>query len=478
MPNSLSTKFEMISAFQVFADKAPLLARVRQALELASDEDLFRVNPLRFARQQGLPEAFTVDFFVHASKVGLFDFQWNIICPGCGGIEHSKSSISGIDQASYHCTICNVDVPAELDDQVEVAFHLNEGVRALRFDPFSSFESYRRFFFSANYVRSTELAEYSTKNFVAFAIVAPDREASFAFDVGPGETVRLLSMVSHSQMLLTASLEPGARETEVNAEIAPAGFLRREALVPPGRWQVKVKNLTKHMNATTVLRTDFAALARIMTSHPNHREPFLTAKMLLNNQSFKDLFRVQELPKDLNLRVRSLTLLFTDLKGSTSLYSREGDLRAFNVVQEHFKVLTAVVRAHSGAVVKTMGDAVMAAFSSSIDAVRAAIEMLKVIEVFRVEHGVPSMGLKVGVHEGPALVVNADERLDFFGQTVNAAARIQGQAKAGELVLSEHLYADPAIQAIVGQSALGIELSKVRLRGIEGLVPLYHIAVT
>src|SRR4029079_19382269 len=92
------------------------------------------------------------------------------------------------------------------------------------------------------------------------------------------------------------------------------------------------------------------------------RRPVLTAKRLLTNQTFRDLYRTDTLAIDQRLKITSLTFLFTDLKGSTGLYERVGALVAFDLVQAHFRVLHDIVAAESGAVVKTIGDAVMATF--------------------------------------------------------------------------------------------------------------------
>ena len=79
------------------------------------------------------------------------------------------------------------------------------------------------------------------------------------------------------------------------------------------------------------------------------RRPFLTAKRLLTNQTFRDLYRTDTLDVDQRLKITSLTFLFTDLKGSTELYERVGDLVAFDLVRAHFRVLHEIVAAEGGA---------------------------------------------------------------------------------------------------------------------------------
>ena len=118
-------------------------------------------------------------------------------------------------------------------------------------------------------------------------------------------------------------------------------------------------------------RTGGRILAGVFQTGPEldtlfgHR-PFLTAKRLLTNQTFRDLYRTDTLDIDQGLKILSLTFLFTDLKGSTELYERVGDLVAYDLVRAHFRILHQIVASEGGAVVKTIGDAVMATFRRPI----------------------------------------------------------------------------------------------------------------
>jgi class 3 adenylate cyclase len=159
---------------------------------------------------------------------------------------------------------------------------------------------------------------------------------------------------------------------------------------------------------------------------------------------FLDLFATEAPATGVELSIAYLALLFSDLTGSTALYERVGDARAFAIVQEHFRDMSDVVVELRGAVVKTMGDAVMATFPSAVDAVTAAILM---IERCRERHGDLGLGAKLGVAAGPCLAVRANDRLDFFGTTVNMAARLQAKAEGGQIVVTEDLAQHPDIRA-------------------------------
>src|SRR5262249_8293297 len=95
--------------------------------------------------------------------------------------------------------------------------------------------------------------------------------------------------------------------------------------------------------------------------------PFLTGKRVLTTQAFRDLFRSEVIKASEGIGIKDITLLFTDLKGSTALYDRIGDLNAFALVQRHFEHLQGVTARHHGAIIKTIGDAIMAAFLNPAD---------------------------------------------------------------------------------------------------------------
>ena len=202
-------------------------------------------------------------------------------------------------------------------------------------------------------------------------------------------------------------------------------------------------------------------------------DPYVSGGMLLTRQTFRKLFRSERVDEEEGLGIRQVTFLFTDLKGSTALYERLGDLNAYALVREHFALLDAVAHRHAGAIVKTIGDAVMAAFSRPVDAVAAALRILQDIGQFNCEHGQPAIILKMGAHCGPSIAVTLNENLDYFGQTVNIAARVQSFADAGEICLTEALYTAPGVRQLL--AGHDVEEFDAPLRGVEGDARVYRV---
>src|SRR5215831_20174728 len=184
------------------------------------------------------------------------------------------------------------------------------------------------------------------------------------------------------------------------------------------------------------------------------RKPFLTAKRLLTNQIFRDIYRTDTLDVDQGLRLTSLTFLFTDLKGSTELYDRVGDLVAFDLVRAHFRVLNEIVAAEAGAVVKTNGDAVMATFPTPDRAVAAALRMREAMRDLNTERRGEDLLLKIGIHEGPCLAVVLNDRQDYFGQTVNIASRVQELAASRAIFATGSVVTHPQASTLLEKTGL------------------------
>jgi class 3 adenylate cyclase len=193
----------------------------------------------------------------------------------------------------------------------------------------------------------------------------------------------------------------------------------------------------------------------------------LTAPEVISLQAFRDLFAEATLRPGDEAGVSQVALLFSDLQGSTALYERVGDSVAFNMVREHFALLASIVRDHDGAVVKTIGDAVMASFGDPAHAVKAALAMQARIA----DH---DLVLKLGVHAGPSVVVTLNDRLDYFGSTVNMAARLQGQSQGGDIVLSGAVADDPAVQPLI--ASLAKRQESVTLKGFSD--PIVFVRLT
>jgi class 3 adenylate cyclase len=473
--NTLQQKLGTLSSFpEVNGETVMEFGKVLQGL---GPWELFRINPLRFANEHQFDPSEIVNLFVHAAKVGLFDFAWNLLCPSCGSIVDSYLSLNEVEDNLFHCSLCHCDVPINLDDHVEVAFTINPSVRRLDISPFKDIESYWRYFRSANHQRSPALNDYIGEVSRASLLLAPDETKSMSLTAEPGRLYRVISVDNHVAAFINVSDKRSAASQSLDLSVLPHALTPREMKIDPGTVTINVRNLGKTDTGVILVLTDLPRLHRILRENPSTFQSFLTGKMLLNNQSFRDLFRIQRLIPDLKLRLRSLTLLFTDLKGSTALYDQTGDAFAYNLVQEHYKILAESVRKNSGAVIKTMGDAIMATFSTSLDGVMAALDMMDKMKplntrLLRDNH---TLGLKIGLHEGSALAVNAEDRLDYFGQAVNIAARVQALAEADEICVTEPVFEADGVRRVLADNGYQEESRLVLLKGVGQPAGVYQL---
>ncbi len=223
----------------------------------------------------------------------------------------------------------------------------------------------------------------------------------------------------------------------------------------------------------------------VRASDPLYRQnvmrtyPPTTGHEMLTVQVFRDWAQNQPLPPGESLEVRRIALLFTDLSGSTAMYARRGDPLAFQWVRRHFDILFQVVDRAGGAVIKTIGDSVMAAFVAAPDAMRAALDGHEALAEFnRAQNltGNDRLLLKVGLHCGPTIMVTLNNRLDYFGQTVNLASRVEGVAQAGEVTFSQEVFDEPGVQQLVADYS--VETAQVNVKGFAEPIVINRFRVT
>jgi class 3 adenylate cyclase len=159
-------------------------------------------------------------------------------------------------------------------------------------------------------------------------------------------------------------------------------------------------------------------------------------------------------------------LLFADVSGSTSLYEKLGDKPALAAIGKVLDELRKSVALQDGHVVKTIGDEVMAAFSSADAAMQAACDMQHRIAAIPPTADV-RLAIRVGFHFGPAI----EERGDYFGDTVNTAARMAGLAKSGQIITSGPTVA--ALSPLLQESTRGIDAMQVK--GKQDEIQIYEV---
>lgn len=204
--------------------------------------------------------------------------------------------------------------------------------------------------------------------------------------------------------------------------------------------------------------------------------PPTTVNELLTVQTFRDWARDEPLPDGEYLEIHRAVIWFSDLTGSTAMYARQGDPHAYGLVREHFDLVFEAIQEAEGAVVKTMGDGVMGIFISGERSLIAALVAHQALDEFNRERGLPGdrrLALKIGIHVGPTIVVNLNERLDYFGTTVNVASRVSDLARGGETVFTEDLLEEPGVEELVARHQ--VEPFRANVKGINRELTNYRL---
>jgi len=374
--------------------------------------DLMHLKPKALARQFGVPQRPAIEACLAAVKVGLLTMKWDLLCANCRGPKLSVLALSELPRGA-HCASCNIDYDRDFERNVELSFAPAPAVRPL---------------LAGGYCLSGPM---STPHVPVQLLLAAGERRAVAVDLPPGHyRLRTLHPGLAADVDHDGGAFPGLRVTPAGVETMPPAEAGTIAFANDAGFEV-------------------AALIEDRT----WTRDALTAPEVISLQVFRDLFAEATLRPGDEAAIGQVALLFSDLRGSTALYERVGDAAAYNIVRDHFAFLAAIVRDHDGAVVKTIGDAVMASFGDPADAVKAALAMQARIAEFNRERGGERLdrhlSIKLGVHAGGSVMVSLNDRLDYFGSTVNMAARLQGQSEGGDIVLSRAVADDPAVRPLL-----------------------------
>lgn len=421
---------EILKALRARKGSEAIVECLGSLIEQGDDMTVSRLRPYALADQWRKPRRAVLEHLLWATREGLVHFRWDILCPMCRGVKQTNLALGDI-HTPVHCSSCNIDFYTNFDRSVELAFRVNPAIR-------------------------------------------PGIGGEFCVG-GPQVTPHIIAqqlLPAVSMRTLTIPLEPG--RYRVRAMGIPGGrFLEASA---EGQGDAVVRALDEGW-ATGAEGTSLNPALRLENS-TNRQQLFILERMTWNEQAvtaaevttlqlFRDLFSSEALRPGEQMSVGSLTLLFTDLRNSTRMYRELGDAVAFGRVMNHFDVLREAIDTEGGALVKTIGDAIMAAFVRPVGALKAILNAQS-----RLAHppeGMIPLELKAGMHYGPCIAVTLNDRLDYFGSTVNLAARLEGLAAAGGIVFSAKVHKDPEVEEFLSRNAenLQIESFNTQLKGFD-----------
>jgi class 3 adenylate cyclase len=469
-----------------------VISKLETLIRAGDDYALFRLNPIQFATEKGVAETECIDLFLYSARVGLFEMEWHLVCATCGNVVESFRNMHKL-HSTYICNQCAFENTATLDDYIQVSFTISRAVREIAFHHPEqlSADDYLYKYKLARGVHSW-LTGWSHENLIrtvtkllAYLEPGQRRQVEFPTELG---VVFITNLTGRVTAGFPVSPDVVSTPQTITMGVTAGRFQITDRETPGGRLDfgyaaLNFDHLGSLCTGTVAIEIEnhmeqrACMWAAHFTGAPPRAgitfDPFLSGKRLITTQTFRDLFRSETVPVNEGIGVKDITFLFTDLKGSTALYDQIGDPQAYFLVRQHFDTLGHVIQGHAGAIVKTIGDAVMAAFMNPLDATRAALEMLRDIEAFN-RNISDKLVLKIGIHSGHSIVVNLNDRLDYFGQTVNIASRIQGLADAGEIYISQDVYSHPGVQEVLAGCRILPE--QVAVKGVSETLQVYKVS--
>ncbi len=457
-----------------------VVERLVELIRTGDDLDVHRLQARVLARRWGLADDLVVRGFLHATRAGVLELTWDLVCPHCRGVRASQPHLADVPTRGG-CEACAVEFGTS--DAVEISFRIHPSIRVVPTRTYCS-------------------AEPSTKPHIQLQrALPPGTSATIEVDLDPGR-YRLRGRGDGPTGTLDIRARPptapGATDDVGDAGDAPVAW--RSSAPPPEQ------SSSPHTSFSLI--NDSSDLRTFVLERSAPAELALRPGRVLSDPDFRALFSEEFLAGDVGLAVGEQTLLFTDIVGSTAMYAERGDPVAFTAVRRHFTDVFAIVAAHRGVVVKTIGDATMAAFIDPVDGVRAAIAIQRAFAEPEPGHeaaqaldrsvgpgedtgsdlsqrrsphlrfGWGGIRLRVSLNTGTCIAVKLNADIDYFGHAVNVAAKLQAVAQAGQIVLADRTHAAPGVEAYLAEVGLPVEPFAVAIKGVAAATSAHRLAIS
>ncbi|MDZ7658413.1 adenylate/guanylate cyclase domain-containing protein [Fodinibius sp.] len=409
---------------------AAILKRLIDFIRRADDLELQQISPLKLAEQWDLSTEKVFKVFIHAAKANLLNFNWDLYCPSCRSIQESVKTLNQIHEPIY-CDECEQEFKVNFNKTVQLSFTPHPLIRKINRDQ--------------------------------YCIRGPQQKSHVVLQqyLKPGQKRYLMTDLQSGEYILRSTQSKGAAlvhvdkhgDDTVHVNINTSGLTGEEVHIANSP-NLSIENTTDKNQLITLERKSWSLHG-------------VSAARATSSQLFRNLFANEVLRKGEKISVDNLTLMFTDLFDSTGMYNEEGDDKAVGQVIDHFEILQQVVSKENGAIVKTIGDSVMAVFCEPDQALRAYLRAQKMISDD--ERFTDDFQLKAGIHHGSCVAVNLNSRIDYFGCTVNIASRFVDYASENELIISQKVFSKYNLQEMLEDSENEgrVEDINIRLKGFN-----------
>lgn len=407
-----------------------IVNRLIELIKYAEDEDLERIHPYALAEYWGEKKFSVLNVFLHAAKLDLLDFGWDVCCPKC---KSPKNHFRKMMEARVHlfCEDCETDYKMDFNRNMHMVFKPHPLIRKLSDNKYS--------FGGPDCKAHRVLQQYIG--------IGEERYPQLELEEG----TYLFRSHNHEGYLILHARQDGV--DNISIAIQDEEIQQQEITIST------TPNLTlgNHSSKKNVCFID----------KMNWKSEAIYASEVSSSPDFKTLFAKETLKDTSKVQASEVTMLFTDLMNSTELYVQEGDESAIGRVMGHFKIIEQIVAEERGGIVKTIGDSVMAVFWQPVSALKA---VQRIQQIFTTSSSVgESFKIKAGIHYGDCTAVNLNGRIDYFGTTVNIASRMVDIASEKEVMISEAVFNHPDVRLYLekNEKAFFVKEAMKELKGFE-----------
>lgn len=417
---------------------AELASQLGEFIESAPAQGVAKIQPYALADQLYVDQQELLDACLLACNTGLLTLQWDVLCPTCRVAADTKSTLKQL-QAHTFCEACNVDFDSDVASSVELIFQAHPDLREVS---------------TGKYCIG---GPSHTPHVVAQLRVEPEERVEIELALPVGEYLIRGPNLPQSVTIRVQPTGPSQHDLHLDADLD----IRQVPLLRAGGQLLRVSH-------------GFDMVQVIRLERTISRQDVVTAAQASVLPMFRKLFPGEVFEQGQLISAEHVTLLVTAIDNIDELYERLGDADAYTIVQQHIQDMDREISQRRGAVVKIVGEGLVAAFDEVADAVATAFHLQDFMANLQIVAGalLPSsektgdagamrVRLDVGVHSGPAIVTTVNDRLDYFGATARVAAALPEHAEGGVL-LTEPVFADP----VVAEQLQGHEFSS-QLRSID-----------
>ena len=384
-----------------------IVNRLIDLIKYAEDDDLERIHPYALAEYWGEKKFSVLNVFLHAAKLDLLDFGWDVCCPKCKSPKHHFRKMM---EARVHlfCEDCETDYKMDFNRNMHMVFKPHPLIRKI---------SDKKYSLGGPDSKAHRVLQQ-------YIGVGEDRFPQLELEEG----TYLFRTHNHEGHLILHVREDGDDNISISIQDQ----------------EIQYQEITISTTPNLIIRNHSSQKNVCFIDKMNWKSEAIYASEVSSSPDFKTLFAKETLKDTSKVNASEVTMLFTDLMNSTELYVQEGDESAIGRVMGHFKIIEQIVAEERGGIVKTIGDSVMAVFWEPVSALKA---VQRIQQIFTASSSVgESFKIKAGIHYGDCTAVNLNGRIDYFGTTVNIASRLVDIASEKEVMISESVFNHPDVR--------------------------------